>query len=185
LSTVFLAGEAEKVAITKVTAALELIHDVWPQQLERVRRLLIGVTVARLPVNLGAWYPDLGAAVLDRDFVLDPTIAPERIASLLIHELTHARLEAAGFRQATLPAERYERVCYLAERNFIARLPPSSTRQELEELNQRYLDALPWYFSEDAVARRRAEWRAKQPIWRRIGYDVLRLVQLRHRAAPT
>jgi hypothetical protein len=136
--------------------------------------LVNGITVARLPINLAAWYPDLGAVALDRDFVLDPDTSTARIASLLIHELTHARLDAAGFRQATLAPERYERICYLAERNFIARLPQSHSPQQLAELNQRYFDALPWYFSDASVARRMAEWRSKQPVWWRVAYDALR-----------
>ncbi len=174
VSTTISRRETEKVAIAKVFAALDLLREVSPQQLERMARLVNGITVARLPINLAAWYPDLGAVALDRDFVLDPDTSTARIASLIIHELTHARLEAAGFRQATLAPERSERICYLAERNFIARLPQSHSPQQLAELNQRYFDALPWYFSDASVARRRAEWRSKQPVWRRVAYDALR-----------
>jgi hypothetical protein len=175
----------EKVAVSKVCAALDLLYEVSPHQLERVARLLNGLTVTRVPVNLAAWQPDLAVAFFDRDFVLDPGTTPARVASLVIHELTHARLEAAGFRQATLEAERYERICYLAERNFIARLPRSHSQQALAELNQRYIDSLPWYFSESAIARRRADWRARQPTWRRIVYDVLAVSWAQYCAAPT
>ncbi len=86
--------------------------------------------------------------MLDRDFVFAKDTTPERLASVIVHELTHARLGRAGFEYGNMTRVRLERVCVLAERNFIARLPPSAERIRLEVLNGRYFRAGPDYWSE-------------------------------------
>jgi hypothetical protein len=56
------------------------------------------IAITRLAAALGRWQHNLRAALLDRDFVLASETTPQRIASVIVHELTHARLERAGFR---------------------------------------------------------------------------------------
>jgi hypothetical protein len=139
--------------------------------------------------RLFAWCADrhvhrgVRVALLDRDFVLAGDTTPERLASVIIHEMTHARLERAGVQYVGTNRARSERVCALAERNFIARLPPSAERGRLEKLNAQYLAIRPDFWTDASFAERLATWRKRQPIWRRTVHDLLNLFWRAHHAA--
>lgn len=161
-----------ELALARVFAALDVLHAHCPAQLKRIPILLHSLAVTRLVAALGSWRSDLQAALLDRDFILAPDTTPEMIAAVIVHELTHARLERAGLRTTPETRARCERICCLAERNYIARLPDASERQRLEEWNERYLAAAPEFWSDAAMSARAALWRSELAPWRRIGYDL-------------
>jgi hypothetical protein len=76
-----------------------------------------------------------------------------------------------------------ERICCMAERNFIARLAPSEERDRLQKINGRYLSAGPEFWSDASMAKHRAAWRARQPRWRRAFYDIAEFLLRGHAAA--
>lgn len=169
-------------ALARVSAALDILQVHAPQQLARIPSVLHSLTVTRLAAARGQWRRDLRAALLDRDFVLAPDTTPTGLASVIVHELMHARLEQAGFRSTDTNRARIERICCTAERNYIHRLPNDAERQTLQQLNERYLAAPEVFWSGVGEAKRVAEWRARQPTWRRVLYDLGQLAR-RSRAA--
>jgi hypothetical protein len=182
MTTIAADGAAQR-ALAKVFAALDVLATSAPRQIDRLPSLLHSLAVARLPGALGQWRRDLRVALLDRDFVLDPKTSPEYVASIIVHELTHARLERAGFQVTETTRLRHERICCLAERNFLARLPQTDERRRLESVNLRYLQAPPDFWSPEASALRVAAWRLRQPAWLRLAYDVAEFLRCGHRAA--
>jgi len=183
LSTAIWDDAIEGEALSKISAALDVIAATSPEHIARLPDLVHSITVIRLPTALGAWRSDLRAIVLDRDFVLEADTTPAYLASVIVHEMTHARLERAGLGCKGTRKLRCERVCLLAERNFLARMRDAEERERLEEINQRYLMAPPEFWSEAATAARLAHWRKLQPLWRRVVYDVWIFLQKGHRAA--
>jgi len=107
------------------------------------------------------WDEDLQACVIDREHVLTSTAT--HVASTIVHELTHARLEQAGFSYDSAAA-RHERLCMLAERNFAERLAPSAEADELRQRIQEDLDTPPEFWS-DAARRERASENFKAMPW--------------------
>jgi hypothetical protein len=77
--------------------------------------------------------------VLDERFVADPATSVERIASAIVHEATHARLERYGIGYDEDRRARIEAICFRRELAFAARLPDSSG---LQQVIAEYLD---WY----------------------------------------
>lgn len=171
-----------ELALTKVRSALDVLYDVSPSQLDRLPRFAPRIVVARLPGSWGRWQSNVGIA-LDRDLVLATDTTPQQIATVIVHELTHARLEAAGVRYVDAARVRCERICHLAERNFIARLPASKERARLEEISARYLIAGPQFWSDAAFVDRARAWRSRQRLWLRVAHDVGDFVLRGHRAA--
>jgi hypothetical protein len=126
---------------------------------------MIGVTVTPLHRALATWRGDLASCLVDETYTLADETTPEDLASTIVHELTHARLNKAGLPFKGSARARSERICFLAERNFAARLPVSAARDELEARIARYLAMSPEVWSDAAVATRIAERRARAPRW--------------------
>jgi hypothetical protein len=106
-------------ACPKVGDALELIDYYDPCRSRRLRREFKYVILARTRISAVAEYwHSLRACVLDVDFVTANTSAV--VATLIVHEATHARLHRAGVR-----SDRYriEHCCVSQEIAFAERLP--------------------------------------------------------------
>lgn len=183
-TTIFDESEANR-AIARVFAALDVLHAHAPQQLALILRVVHGLTVTRLAAARGQWRRDVRAALLDRDFVLAPDTTPKGLASVIVHELMHARLERAGFQPDDSNRARIERICCTASRNYIGRLPDDAERQALHRLNDRYLTAPDIFWSDTGEAERIVVWRARQPIWRRILYDLGELARRARGLTPS
>jgi hypothetical protein len=78
---------------------------------------------AILPNTLACYDRSLKACVIDERFALRETTTFERIASTIIHEATHARLERRGIVYEEKARSRIEAVCLRRELNFVAKLP--------------------------------------------------------------
>jgi hypothetical protein len=174
---------SKEVVFGKIFCALDVLGAVAPRQLGRVPTLFYQIDVARLPAALGLWQRRLRTAFLDEQFVLAADTTPEAIASVIIHELTHARLDRAGFQAVHAYHLRCERICFLAERNFVARLAPTAERRRLQRINASYLKAWPEYYTDAASAARVAKWRAAQPLKDRVAGKVIGFIVSAHRAA--
>ena len=169
----------EETGIAKVFAALDILHDIVPAQLERIPTMMHGLAITRLRDALGAWRKDIGICVLDETFVVNVDTTPHDVASVIVHELTHARLGHAGFRYAGEARARCERVCFLAERNFALRLPPSEERDRLLARNEGYLAMSPAYWSDEQIEARRAT----RPMWERAIYRIAQIIRRSRRRA--
>ena len=167
-------------ALTKLHLALDLLALHAPAQLDRIRAHMHGVFVGPIGGALATWRQGLRACIVEEGYVLDPATTPEDLASTLIHELTHARLSARGFGYEEPLRARVERICFLAERNWSSRLPPSPARTELEERVERYLKVPPERWSDAVRREERAAARRAQPLWLRaigVGFRAVRAVE--------
>src|SRR5260221_14466382 len=75
--------------------------------------------------------------VISPEYFQRHTSDGEEAAAAIIHELTHARLDALGFDYREERRARIERICFRASRRFLERLPASHSRtavlDEIEE----------------------------------------------------
>jgi hypothetical protein len=109
--------------------ALQLIQDYSPRHLQRLQRHVHFISYQRL-LSSGAW--DTATATCRIDFSqFYPAFTPEHLteeftyewqlthyAGVLIHEATHARLEALGFPYTKKTYRRIEHICETEERRF-------------------------------------------------------------------
>jgi hypothetical protein len=142
--------------LRRVEDALQLIkrHDSlhYSRVIHNLKRILVHI----LPDARACYDRSLKACVLDRRFILLETTTLERIASAIVHEATHAKLEGWGITYDNeKERSRIEAVCLRRELNFIARLPHS------EPLREEIARTLEWcvsdhdYFSDARFQQRR------------------------------
>jgi hypothetical protein len=81
----------------------------------------------------------LNACVFDERFALAETTTLQKIASTIIHEATHARLDGWGIDYDEASRYRIEAICIRRELNFLTKLPDS------EHLQEEIAYALEWY----------------------------------------
>ncbi len=144
-------------AVPRVEDALQLIKRHDSIHYSRTIHNLERIWVHLIPSAIACYDPTLMACVLDERFVLLETTTLERIASTIVHEATHARLERWGISYDNEKnRSRIEAICLRRELNFVAKLPHSELLQE--EIS----NTLAWcagdhdYFS-DASFRQRYE----------------------------
>jgi hypothetical protein len=125
--------------LSRVERALLLVKQHSPLHYSRTIRDLECIWIFLLPDGLAEYKHSLRACVLDERFVADPATSVERIASAIVHEATHARLERYGIGYDEDRRARIEAICFRRELAFAARLPDSSG---LQQVIAEYLD---WY----------------------------------------
>jgi hypothetical protein len=125
-------------ALRRVEEALQLIKRHDTLHYSRIIRNLDRVWVHLLPSALAHYNPSLNACVLDERYVLKETMTLENLASTIIHEATHARLDRWGIRYEETLRYRIEAICLRRELNFLTKLPDS------EHLKEEIACALEW-----------------------------------------
>lgn len=123
----------------RVEGALLLIKQHSPLDYARITRELERVWVRLLPHSLGEYMHSLRACILDERYVAGPATTVEQIASTIVHEATHARLERCGIEYEEQRRARIEAICFRRELAFAARLPDSA------ELQEGIARCLEWY----------------------------------------
>ncbi|MDB5608519.1 MAG: hypothetical protein JWP25_5419 [Bradyrhizobium sp.] len=140
--------------LSLVERALLLVKQHSPLHYSRIIRDLERVWINLLPDGLAHYKHSLRACVLDERFVADSATSVERIASTIVHEATHARLERCGIGYDEDQRARIEAICFRRELAFAVRLPDSA---RLQKDIARYLDwypANPDYFSDAHASER-------------------------------
>jgi hypothetical protein len=115
----------ETAELGKVVDAIELIRDLEPHRFARIKRDLAGVWISWIS-GVGDYLETLKVCRLDGSYLRRPATTAERVAATIVHEATHARLLACGFRYEEVIRPRIERVCLRAEIDFASRLPDGS-----------------------------------------------------------
>jgi hypothetical protein len=110
-------------ALRRVEDALGLIKRHDPLHYSRVLHNLEQIWVHLLPHALACYDGSAKACAFDERFVLLEKTTLERIASTIVHETTHARLEGWGVRYDEDKRPRIEAICLRRELNFVAKLP--------------------------------------------------------------
>lgn len=109
--------------LARLDEALALIEQYQPWRLRHLRRDLDEIRVVRFPCR-GAWIPDQGACVTELTFLARRDITAAPVASSIIHEGMHARVDRMGVSRYSRDRAREERLCRRAELEFGQSLPP-------------------------------------------------------------
>lgn len=107
----------------KIAGAFELLQADGGHSLDNLRRHTNGVFVWTTAGARGEWHPRARLVVLEETQVCDEGTFPRDIASTLVHESTHARLDAKGFAYSGERRARIENVCFRRQLAFARRLP--------------------------------------------------------------
>jgi hypothetical protein len=122
--------------------------------------------------HYGAKYNhSLKACVFDVRFLADPKTSTKLIASAIVHEATHARLERCGITYDEDRRLRIEAICLRRELALAARLPDSAELHQLISEHLHWFQAHPDFFS-DAQFRERHRNGAIEAL-RHVGADWL------------
>jgi hypothetical protein len=117
--------------LRRVEDALRLIKDHDPLHYSRIISNLERIWVDLLPNARAIYEPSLNACKLDERFVLLETTTLPQIASSIVHEATHARLERWGISYDDEKARpRIEAICLRRELNFVGKLPQAEPLRE-------------------------------------------------------
>jgi hypothetical protein len=112
-----------KIAFPKIDQALNLISRFDLRSYCRIQRDVKKILVFTTTPYCAEWIGQLQMCVLDREYLCHPDVLPEEIASTIIHEATHARLERAKINYKEEMRSRIERICVKSEIAFARRLP--------------------------------------------------------------
>lgn len=141
-------GEAE--AFARLHAAFELLEQHVPVRLHRLRRDVDAVFVWAKVGDVANWVRALRFIRLRESWVMHPSTTPAHIASVLVHEATHAYLERLGITYQEDRRARIERVCVRSELVFLRRI---GDEEEILEAKHR-MSASPEVFSQAAFHQR-------------------------------
>lgn len=117
-------------ALQRVEAALGLIDRCAPLHYRRVKNSLSRIWVTLVPHGAGCYLHSLNACLLDERVVTSEKTTLEWIASAIVHEATHARLEKRGIRYEEAIRHRIERICARRELDFARHLSGVDALQE-------------------------------------------------------
>jgi hypothetical protein len=140
--------------LTRVEGALLLVKLHSPVHYSRIMRDLERIWTNLVPHGVAAYYHSLKACVLDERFVDDLATSTEHIASAIVHEATHARLDRYGIAYDEDRRARIEAICFRRELALAVRLPDGA---KLQQDLKGYLDwhkANPDYFRESQFRER-------------------------------
>ena len=154
-------------AAARVAAAFRLIARHDPRRLARMVRDMPRIFVSPLLAGPAVYHERHRCCELEVGLAAAPETDAARLAVILAHEATHARLHRAGF--AYVPATRYriEQLCARAERALAERLPGNLFL--LQEIDGRMaLGPEAWTDQafESRAARERAILRHRLRRWR-------------------
>jgi hypothetical protein len=124
----------------RVQEALETIRAHDPRRFKRLGQYLERIWVrVQTGGNTGCSNFALKACELDPRYVLREDVTPTDIASVIVHEATHARLRSCGIGFSEELRSRVEAVCRHEEYAFSERLPPpqgEKIRDKLRRMEQ-------------------------------------------------
>ena len=108
--------------LRRLDEALALIERYQPWRLRHLRRDLRQFLIVRYPCR-GAYFPDERTCMTELTFLARRDITAAPVASSIIHEGIHARVDRMGVRRADRDRAREERLCRRAELEFGLALP--------------------------------------------------------------
>jgi hypothetical protein len=140
--------------LQRVEDSLDTIRLYDPRRYQRLHQYLERIWVkVQVGGNTGRYNNRLRACELDPRLLLRPGIQPTDVASVIVHESTHARLQRFGFTEPL--RSRIEALCRKQERMFSERLPSVEGDRIREKL--RHMDEVHDDFWSDANDSQRYE----------------------------
>jgi hypothetical protein len=143
--------------LRRVEDALRLIKHYGPLHYSRVLHHLERVWINLTSHGDACYERSLEACVLDERFVLAETTTTERIATVIVHEATHARLEHRGIAYDEKIRTRIEAICSRRELAFAIKLPDSEQLQEEIARSLEFYGPNTEYFSDASFHNRRIQ----------------------------
>ena len=154
--------------VQRLDVALALIERYQPWRLAHLRRDLDHIRVLRYACR-GAYFPEQRACMVELTFLARRDIGAATVASTIVHEGMHARIQrysAIGTRQAAARAglrapdrAREERICRRAELEFGQALPPdigapvvARALESLELVDDDVAPTIDWQLASQRVA---------------------------------
>lgn len=151
--------------LARLRDALDLIERYQPWRLRHIERDVIQFRVARFPCR-GAYFPDERTCMTELTFLARRDITAATVASSVLHEGVHARVDRMSVRRETRDRAREERLCRRAELEFGRSLPASLGRPVVERAlgtltlaDEEVAPAIDWA---EATARQQAVDRAAE-----------------------
>lgn len=132
--------------LTRIERALLLVKQHNPLHYSRIINDLDRVWIFLLSHGRAEYNHSLKACVLDERYVTNSATSVEQIASTIVHEATHARLERCRIAYNEDQRARIEAVCFRRELAFAVRLPDSAQLQEDRARDLNWYQANPDYF---------------------------------------
>jgi hypothetical protein len=163
-------------AFAKIAGAFDLLQDHGRGSLEDIRRHTNGVFLWSTAGARGEWHRDARLVVLEETHVFDEGTSARDIASTLVHESTHARLEAKGFAYLPERRERLEKVCFRRQLAFARRL---SEPGDLIDQAERQLQCRPGRFTIEAGRQRVVAKLVELGVARWLVYAIERVTRRR------
>jgi len=117
--------------LERLDEALDLIDRYQPWRLRHLERDLVQFRVARFPCR-GAYFPDERTCMTELTFLARRDITAATVASSVLHEGIHARVDRMGVDRATRDRAKEERLCRRGELEFGRSLPPELGRPVVE-----------------------------------------------------
>lgn len=109
--------------LERLNEALALIERHAPSRFSHLQRDVEQISVVRFPCR-GAYLPDDRVVVAELTFLARRDISAAPVASSILHEGVHARVDCMGVRREGRDRAREERICRRAELTFGLSLPP-------------------------------------------------------------
>ena len=109
--------------LARLDEALGLIERHQPWRFRHLQRDLLQFRVARFACR-GAYFPDERTCLTELTFLARTDITAAPVASSILHEGVHARVDRMGVRREGRDRAREERLCRRAELDFGRALPP-------------------------------------------------------------
>jgi hypothetical protein len=113
---------ATRDVLERLDDALELIERHATARFRHLRRDLREIAVVRFPCR-GAYFPDDRVVVAELTFLARRDITAAPVASSILHEGIHARIDCMGVQREGRDRAREERICRRAELTFGESLP--------------------------------------------------------------
>jgi hypothetical protein len=123
-------GVNELNSVARIRAAIRLIEQYAPygvRYVERYTNRIFCIGIGRSGAA-GAFQPLLDVCLLDPRYVLDSNVADVDIASAIVHEATHARIQRFGIRWWKLEQVRVEQLCIRAQLRLLKEIPGTELR---------------------------------------------------------
>jgi hypothetical protein len=134
--------------LPRIESALLLMKQHSPLHYARLLCDLDRIWIYLLPHAAAEYHASINACVIDKRYIANLDTSVEQLASTILHEATHARLDRCGIRYEEARRTRIEAICCRRELALATRLPDSALLQEdvVQRLN--WCQANPDYFSD-------------------------------------
>lgn len=117
--------------LARLHDSLALIERYQPWRLRHLERDLKQFLVARFPCR-GAYFPEERTCMTELTFLARRDVSPATVASSIVHEGIHARVDLMGVSREDRDRAKEERLCRRAELEFGRALPDELGRPVIE-----------------------------------------------------